>query len=574
MRALLVIGITVVCASGATVSRDYASVPTPPSQESYVRDERALLVLGKALFWDMQLSSDSRVACASCHFHAGADHRLYDQLSSSKGLAHSPRVLSSTDFPLARKAIEAGDRISSAGIPSRRFGGAGRDGLPDEAVPVPAGSHVRQVASRNAPSVINAVDYFRNFWDGRANNVFNGRTPYGDDDPAARILVEDRDTLALRRAHIDDASLASQAVEPPINGKEMSFDGRSWPFIGRKLLSARPLAKQRVAPDDSVLGPYVKGAPRGLSPDLSYFALVRTAFRPEFWSSNQLVSGDGQLLGRTAPRGPADFSQAEYNFPLFFGLAIQAYESTLTSNDSPYDRFVNGDANALTYIERQGLGMFRRNRCASCHVEPDLTLATRASARGSADYAGLGPDAGFFNTGVEPADNDIGLGARDPFGNFLSATARKRETAAQWMRGTFKTPNLRNVELTGPYFHTGSKATLEQIIEFYTFGGDYSAPALVPWGPDPMERTAMPALLKALTDDRVRFERAPFDHPELCVASAPKSSDPNAGERWAAVPEVGARGNRVPLQTFDELLRGIGKDGSRAHNLTAACSIP
>jgi hypothetical protein len=93
----------------------------------------------------------------------------------------------------------------------------------------------------------------------------------------------------------------------------------------------------------------------------------------------------------------------------------------------------------------------------------------------------------------------------------------------------------------------------------------------------------MPALLRALTDDRVRFERAPFDHPELCVSSARDvhanaivgtTSDPKGGDYWAVIPQVGARGNRVPLQTFEELLLGIGKDGSRAHNLTASCSIP
>jgi hypothetical protein len=79
-----------------------------------------------------------------------------------------------------------------------------------------------------------------------------------------------------------------------------------------------------------------------------------------------------------------------------------------------------------------------------------------------------------------------------------------------------------------------------------------------------MDRIAMPALLKALTDERVRFERAPFDHPELCVPGE---------DRWASIPQVGARGNRVPLQTFEELLRGVGRDGSRAHNLVTSCSI-
>ena len=95
----------------------------------------------------------------------------------------------------------------------------------------------------------------------------------------------------------------------------------------------------------------------------------------------------------------------------------------------------------------------------------------------------------------------------------------------------------------------------------------------------------MPAFMKAFTDDRVRFERAPFDHPELCVSTGyvqdrdgkavPQKAAPHsAAERWASIPVVGAKGNRVPLQTFEELLAGIGRDGSRAHSLSEACSIP
>src|SRR4029450_12282915 len=74
----------------APASLKSVSVPKPSNLSRYVRDERALVVLGKALFWDMQLSSDSRVACASCHFHAGADHRLHNALSSVKPLTRGP----------------------------------------------------------------------------------------------------------------------------------------------------------------------------------------------------------------------------------------------------------------------------------------------------------------------------------------------------------------------------------------------------------------------------------------------------------------------------------------------------
>ncbi len=57
------------------------AVPQPADVGRYVADPQALVVLGKALFWDAQIGSDGRTACASCHFHAGADHRVTNQIA-------------------------------------------------------------------------------------------------------------------------------------------------------------------------------------------------------------------------------------------------------------------------------------------------------------------------------------------------------------------------------------------------------------------------------------------------------------------------------------------------------------
>src|SRR5262249_16843898 len=95
------------------------------------------------------------------------------------------------------------------------------------------GINVRQVEPRNTPTVINAIFNFRNFWDGRANNVFNGRNPFGRRDPTAGIdplnsvMVADLlGNLTPMRVVIPDASLASQAVGPPGSDLEMSCRGR------------------------------------------------------------------------------------------------------------------------------------------------------------------------------------------------------------------------------------------------------------------------------------------------------------------------------------------------------------
>src|SRR5437764_2675865 len=161
-------------------------VPRPVGLEQYVRDETALIALGKALFWDMQAGSDGRTACASCHFHAGADHRTQNQLSGG-ALANS--VLAESDFPFHVLSNPANNRspvvrdtaavAGSAGMFRRSLTGI-LTGSPFEMgydlTDVPAfsisGINTRQVTTRNAPSVINAVFNVRNFWDGRASDVF------------------------------------------------------------------------------------------------------------------------------------------------------------------------------------------------------------------------------------------------------------------------------------------------------------------------------------------------------------------------------------------------------------------
>jgi hypothetical protein len=191
---------------------------------------------------------------------------------------------------------------------------------------------------------------------------------------------------------------------------------------------------------------------------------------------------------------------------------------------------------------------------------------------------------GFFRTGVSAIEDDPGAAGLDAFGSPLfPASPAGRASAA------FKSSGLRNVELTGPYFHTGGAATLEQVLEFYARNGD--VPAGGNLGPgmgnirlNPQERAQIVEFLIALTDDRVRYERAPFDHPSLCVpigyaenppgVLAPDTSPEGtaaAADLWAFIPPVGQDGNGVPLQTFAELLLGVGRDGTRAHTLQTSC---
>jgi cytochrome c peroxidase len=560
------------------------AVPEPSDLVVYVRDRGMLVVLGKALFWDMQAGSDGRTACATCHFHAGADHRAHNQLSDPNHPFPANFALYPGVFPL-RRLTDPNDRnsivlqdtsirVGSAGLHRRiladvvpgEAGEAGFDAL-DHPEFMIGDLQVRRVTARNSPSVINAVFYQQGFWDGRASRVFNGFTPFGDSSPAPGGLASRGGALVRLPVRLDRASLASQAVGPIMDSTEMSYEGRSWPRLARKLLSLAPLALQRVAPDDSVLGPMARIDGPGLADRYTYLSMIEAAFQPAFWESSQLVDSHGNLLGPAAGPDPAPepgdggspreaFSQVEYNFSLFWGLALLAYQSTLVSDDSPFDRFMDGDASALSSQEREGMVLFQTTgRCTRCHAGAEFSVAT---------FSAGGNRRAFQRTGVRPAGDDAGSG-----------------------NGAFKSVTLRNIELTGPYLHNGGQATIEQVVDFYARGGDFANNSITPFPATPGQRAALAAFMRALTDDRVRYERAPFDHPELCVPAGHFELEPgrlvpsgsamfpsSAADRWRAIPAIGAGGNAVPLQTFEELLGGIGADGSRAHALTDACTAP
>jgi hypothetical protein len=135
--------------------------------------------------------------------------------------------------------------------------------------------------------------------------------------------------------------------------------------------------------------------------------------------------------------------------------------------------------------------------------------------------------------------------------------------------GAFKIPSLRNVALTAPYFHNGDVLTLRQVVEFYSRGGNVSP--VVALDDTPIEPLAVPlltsdeidaivAFLESLTDERVLFRRAPFDHPQIFVPNGhpggPKSTtdankDGLADDLMIEIPAVGADGG-PPLPGFLE----------------------
>lgn len=162
------------------------------------------------------------------------------------------------------------------------------------------------------------------------------------------------------------------------------------------------------------------------------------------------------------------------------GKAIAAFERTVLSGPSPYDRYMGGDKTAMSPAAIRGLAVFNtKGHCAVCHNGPMFSNQW---------FHNLG-------LGMDRPDPDVG---------------REAVTKNLADRGKFKTPGLRNVALTYPYMHDGSMKTLKDVIEFYNKGGVANPnldPAVKPLDLSEPEQADLIEFLKALTGTLPKIER-------------------------------------------------------------------
>lgn len=138
--------------------------------------------------------------------------------------------------------------------------------------------------------------------------------------------------------------------------------------------------------------------------------------------------------------------------------ALASFQRTMLSSNSPYDRYLQGDVNALSASAKRGMELFfgERAECYHCHSGPHMTNSFRTKDTKLPEWE-------FQNTGLYNVD---GLGGY-PGDN----TGLYEFTGLPRDMGRFRVPPLSNVALTAPYMHDGSIATLEEVLAFYMAGG-------------------------------------------------------------------------------------------------------
>ncbi|HXQ77442.1 MAG TPA: cytochrome c peroxidase [Gemmatimonadaceae bacterium] len=184
-------------------------------------------------------------------------------------------------------------------------------------------------------------------------------------------------------------------------------------------------------------------------------------------------------MGEVVQRVSADpeyvrLSRAAYGSelrPEVVTKGIASFLRSLVSGKSRFDRYLEGDAAALTASEKRGadIALGERGDCFHCHVGFNLT------------------NNAFANNGLVSAD-----------------TGRTRITEKTEDEGKFKVPTLRNVALTAPYMHDGSLATLRDVIDFYSRGGQghpNTDPIIRPLNLSGQEKEDLLAFLGSLTDE-------------------------------------------------------------------------
>jgi cytochrome c peroxidase len=219
----------------------------------------------------------------------------------------------------------------------------------------------------------------------------------------------------------------------------------------------------------------------------------------------------------TAPNGPWESmtatDQATVNRIMTnLGKALQAYLRQLTSRNAPFDQYVAGNHNAISTQAKQGLQLFvGKAACVTCHTGPFFS------------------DNKFHNTGVPQNMGGPHAPATDP-GRFAvvpgvlanpfntngaysdDTSTGKLAGVAQTSSetGQFRTKDLRQVAMVGPYMHAGQFATLDEVLAFYNKGGGDAStfsgtkdPLIVPLNLTSDEQAAIVEFLKTLTGDPV-----------------------------------------------------------------------
>jgi cytochrome c peroxidase len=261
-------------------------------------------------------------------------------------------------------------------------------------------------------------------------------------------------TIACASCHAPQSAFADPRGTKTSAGVRGQLGTRNAPTTLNALFLTDQFWDGRAASlEEQALGPFINPVEMGLA---DHDALVDE------------IAG----LGEYGPLFEAAFGSPEVTAERI-GQALATFERTLVALNAPIDRFLAGDASAISASAQRGWDLFNgKARCNNCH--------------GWVEVFPLFTDELYHNIGVGVKNVDFervaaqAEKAKTP--EAIDALALQDAEASELGRflvtrqpkdiGAFKTPQLRNVALTAPYMHDGSEATLREVVEFYDRGGE------------------------------------------------------------------------------------------------------
>jgi cytochrome c peroxidase len=229
--------------------------------------------------------------------------------------------------------------------------------------------------------------------------------------------VSKDETISCATCH--DPGMAWAEHTATSTGIHKQVGGRNSPSVVNAAYADKQFWDGRAATlEEQAVGPVANPIEMGASMDL---VVERLSKIPEYQRRFKEVFGTG-----VTEKG--------------FAQAIAAFERTVLSGDSPYDRYKAGDKKALTAAQQRGLALFEKTGCTDCHTAPMFS-----------DYD-------YHNAGV-------GMDKDKPDEGRKVVTKKDSDT------GAFRVPSLRNVAITAPYFHDGSAKTLAEAVALMSAGG-------------------------------------------------------------------------------------------------------
>jgi cytochrome c peroxidase len=461
-------------------------------------------------------------------------------VETSKTLTFSPLVLGQTlsaaAYDLGSLAVESTPAVPD-GLPAVLADAQGTLDFIDRGADVLAAmAHEKSAEARAAVAAdstvlrkrLDAAVTQRVFSDRAAFVLLTGKLGVSLRRLGKTVGIDVRPPYRARKNTVRDENdeIVSALTVPARNFSSDDPQTRAYVELGRALFFDKRLSQRNVrscaschAPDKGLADGTAH--PKSLDPTVTLRhtpSLLYGSLQAAYMWDGRVLTAERQALGvihAKAEMGLSDadivkaLEVAEDLRPLFAALdtpkvtpevvaralaAFQAHE--FVPADSPVDRFARGEEDALSAEFRAGFDVFAgRGRCARCHVPPFFG-GSRPRDFSVPVFAVLGVPTTPENTTI---DADVGR---------QNVTHREADAHA------FKTPTVRNIVRTSPYFHQGTFRTLEQVIEFYDRGGGQGAGLSVPnqdpdvrkLGLNPAEKTVLLQFLRVALLDRTSPE--------------------------------------------------------------------